>query len=76
MLAIEPSELEILQAQDSLGSTRKSKLPRLEAERKKLESLLRLEEERFEVQLKGLKAAIARLKADEKNNANFLKKDA
>ena len=65
---IDPTELEVLQAQASAssGRERKSKLPALEAEREKLESLLRLEEKRFELELKGDKAAIARLKADEK----------
>ena len=65
---IDPTELEVLQAQASASSglNRKSKLPDLEAEREKLESLLRLEEKRFELELKSDEAAIARLQADEK----------
>jgi hypothetical protein len=64
--AIVPTELETLRAGATSGRKRKSKLPALEAEREKLESLLRLEEKRFDLELQGDKAAIARLKADEK----------
>ena len=48
------------------GQARKNKLPGLEAEREKLERLLDLEEKRFEFELKGDRAAIARMEASEK----------
>jgi hypothetical protein len=48
------------------GKTRKDKLPGLRAEREKLERLLNLEEKRFEFELKGDRAAIARMEAAEK----------
>ena len=48
------------------GQTKKNKLPGLEAEREKLEKLLDLEEKRFDFELKGDRAAIARMKASEK----------
>jgi hypothetical protein len=48
------------------GKTRKDKLPGLRAEREKLERLLDLEEKRFEFELKGDRAAIARMEAREK----------
>lgn len=48
------------------GQTKKNKLPGLEAEREKLERLLDLEESRFDFELKGDRAAIARMEASEK----------
>ena len=48
------------------GQTKKNKLPGLEAEREKLERLLDLEEKRFDFELKGDRAAIARMEASEK----------
>ena len=48
------------------GQTKKNKLPGLEAEREKLEKLLDLEEKRFNFELKGDRAAIARMEASEK----------
>ena len=48
------------------GQTKKNKLPGLEAEREKLERLLDLEEKRFNFELKGDRAAIARMEASEK----------
>ena len=48
------------------GQTKKNKLPELEAEREKLEKLLNLEEKRFDFELKGDQAAIARMQASEK----------
>ena len=65
--AIVPTELETLQAVSTRKKEkRKSRLPELEAERAKLESLLQLEAKRFDFQLKGDKAAVARLQANEK----------
>ena len=62
--AIVPTQLETLQA--AAGSKKKDKLPGLKAEREKLERLLDLEEQRFNFELKGDKAAIARMRASEK----------
>ena len=62
--AIVPTQLETLQA--AAGSKKKDKLPGLKAEREKLERLLNLEEKRFEFELKGDKAGIARMQASEK----------
>ena len=62
--AIVPTQLETLQA--AAGSKKKDKLPGLKAEREKLERLLDLEEKRFGFELKGDRAAIARMKASEK----------
>ena len=62
--AIVPTQLETLQT--AAGSKKKDKLPGLKAEREKLERLLDLEEKRFEFELKGDKAGIARMQASEK----------
>ena len=61
---IVPTELETLRA--AAENKKKSKLPELEAEREKLESLLNLEEKRFGLELKGDRAGVARIQAREK----------